>query len=406
MGFAPFAAFGFPGGIPLFSTMYDIAVGGPAAAGTGVGAAIGGAPASGTGWSESMINGLTSRSASVYGDVIWHVTPSVNATFGLRYTRDSKTTTWLVPAAATADPQALAVTHAIFGLNNILFGSASLLAPVVPSATKTWTDASPRLVLDHKVNPNTMVFASVSRGYQSGGYNVFAPGGAFAPEKMSNLETGFKTYFPRSKLALNASLFSYRFKNLQGITLGPGSPLPTYIITNADQKAFGLDLDGNIKVTSKVRMFGAFEYLDQTYDKKSFFDHTGAEVDLSGQPTGAPKLQLMGGVNVGWQALGGHMSMTLQASHTSKTRCNAQVVAQWGCLNNGSFKTGTARDRSDLKLGWSNTDRSMSVALLVNNLLDKRYVGTPSGQAGTSLGTPFSDISAPRSIRLELKASM
>jgi iron complex outermembrane receptor protein len=38
--------------------------------------------------------------------------------------------------------------------------------------------------------------------------------GAFAPEKMTNIEAGFKTYFPATKLALNASVFSYRFKNL------------------------------------------------------------------------------------------------------------------------------------------------------------------------------------------------
>ena len=76
-------------------------------------------------------------------------------------------------------------------------------------------------------------------------------------------------------------------------------------------------------------MFGALEYLDQTYDKNSFTDWSGRSVDLAGQPTGSPKLTMMAGVNVGWEALGGHMDSTLQGNYVSERRCNAQVIQQW-----------------------------------------------------------------------------
>lgn len=395
----PFAAGGIPAGLPLFPVLYGFAMGD----GT---PGSGGAPASGTRWTESMVNGLTSRSASIYGDVIWHFTPASNVTFGLRFTHDSKTASWQVPAAVSSDPNAAAVANAVLGLGNIIFANASLLAPAVPSASKSWNDTSPRLVLDHKLDGNTMLFASIARGYQSGGYNVFAPGGAFEPETMTNLEAGFKSYFRALRLAVNGSVFNYRFKNLQGIDLVSGVPLPTYKITSSDQKATGFDLDGNLKVTDALRLFGALEYLDQTYDKKSFTDSAGTETNLSGQATGAPALQMMGGVALNWPAFDGHLDLTLQANYTSKTRCNALVISQWGCLSGGAFNTGVARTRSDLKFGWSSADHRYGIAFLVNNLFDKRYVGAPGGQTAGVFGTAYSDLTPPRHFAVELKASM
>ena len=400
----PFAAGGIPAGAPLFPILYGLALGD----GTPF---SGGAPASGTLWTEHMINGLTSKSASVYGDVIWHLSPGTNLTVGVRMTHDSKTTSWTVPAATSSDPTAAMVAQGVLGLKNILLANASMVAPLFPQASKSWNDTSPRFVLDHKLDANTMVFASVSKGYQSGGFNVFQPSdakGAFAPEKMSNFEAGFKTWLPLLKLALNGSVFSFRFKNLQGIELVSvsGGGVPTYNITSSNQKGTGADLDCSIKVSQAVRVFGALEYLDQTYDKNSFTDWSGRSVDLAGQPTGSPKLTMMAGVNVGWEALGGHMDSTLQGNYVSERRCNAQVIQQWGCLRSGAFEPGSATQRVDFKLGWMNSDRRYGVTLLVNNLLNKRYVGGPGGQSANTLGTPYSSLTTPRYIGLALTGNM
>jgi iron complex outermembrane receptor protein len=400
----PFAAGGIPDGYPLFPILYGFAMGD----GT---PGSGGAPKSGTRWAEHMINGLTSKSASVYGDVIWHLDAATNLTVGVRVTHDSKTASWTLPPATSSDPTAAAVASAVLGIPNILLAGASMTAPLFPEASKNWHDTSPRVVLDRKLSANTMVFASVSKGYQSGGFNVFSPsdaGGAFAPEKMTNVEAGFKTYFPAAKLSLNASVFSYRFKNLQGIELVSvsGAGVPSYNIRSSDQRANGADVDASFKVSQAMRLFGAAEYLDQTYDKNSYTTWSGKPVDLSGQTTGHPKLTMMAGVNVAWPALNGHADMTLQGNYTSATRCNAQIVEKWGCLRGGAFDTGVATQRADLKLGWTNSDHSFGVALVVNNLFDKRYIGTPGGQAANSLGTSYSSVTPPRYVGVILTASM
>jgi iron complex outermembrane receptor protein len=400
----PFAAGGIPPGMPLFPLLYGFALGD----GT---PGSGGAPATGTRWTEHMFNGLTSKSASVYTDVIWHLTPATNLTVGVRMTHDSKDTSWAVPAATSSDPMVTAIINGVLGLDNILLAGAAMTAPLFPSASKSWNDTSPRLVLDHKLDANTMLFASASKGYQSGGFNVFSPsdaGGAFAPEKMTNVEAGFKTYIPAAKLAVNGSLFTYRFKNLQGIELVSvsGAGVPSYSIRSSDQRGSGADVDASFKVSQAMRLFGAAEYLDQTFDKNSYTDWSGNVVDLAGQPTGHPKLTMMAGINVAMEALGGHADMTLQGSYTSQTRCNAQIVEKWGCLRGGAFDTGSATQRADLKLGWMNADRRYGVALVVNNLFDKRYAGTPGGQAANQLGTPYSSITPPRYVGLVLTARL
>jgi iron complex outermembrane receptor protein len=98
--------------------------------------------------------------------------------------------------------------------------------------------------------------------------------------------------------------------------------------------------------------------------------------------------------------------MTLQGSYTSQTRCNVQIVEKWGCLRGGAFDTGSATQRADLKLGWMNADRRYGVALVVNNLFDKRYAGTPGGQAANQLGTPYSSITPPRYVGVVLTARL
>ncbi len=357
---------------------------------------------SGTIWTESMVNGVKSNSVAAFGDVIWHLSPATNLTTGVRWTRDEKETRWYVPNATSSDGNVAALTMAGgFGATNIIFADAAATAAIPVKASASWTDLSPRVVIDHKLDANTLVFASLSKGYQSGGHSVFDPLAKFAPETMKNFEAGFKASFPRAKAVLNGSFFSYRFTNLQGIELVSAGAVPVYDITSSDIKANGIDLDGSIKLNSLVRLFGALEYLDQTFDKKAY----GAG-DMNGQAVGTPKLTLMAGASFGWAAVGGRADLTVQGTHSSKVRCNDKSIAEFGCQTSGAVAPGEARTRYDMKLGWMNGSGNYGVALIVNNLLDKQYAGAPGGQSGSTMGTYYSDVSAPRYVGVELKTTL
>jgi iron complex outermembrane recepter protein len=368
---------------------------------------------SGDPWSESLLNDATTKAYSAYGDIIWHLTADTNLTTGLRATRETKSASWYVPAP---NAPTLGGIEAIIG--NQIFLEAAKLAASKTSSSHNWNDLSPRFVLDHRFSPDTMGFASFSRGYQSGGYNVFVPGGRFDPEHMTNYEIGIKNYFPDIGLTLNGSVFHYRFTDLQDISLtSSGGGVPVYVINSSNQSATGVDFDGSFKVSDDVRLFGAGEYISQHYDKKIYNSQipgNSVAMDLEGQAVGTPFLTLMGGVNVGWDLFAGRTDLTLQGTYTSATRCNDQKREEFGCLDNGPARTGKPTTRVDAKLAWERTDHRFGIALIVNNVFDKRYLeSSPNGaspfsgnQSSFTLGTPYASITPPRFWGLEFTAGL
>jgi iron complex outermembrane receptor protein len=373
-------------------------------------------------WREDSRSVLHTRSASLFADVIWHGGPATNFTAGLRWSHDRKTMRWHIPSRSSPELDAvLNGTAALTGVDagavpaNLVFVAGPFAATPV-SESKSWSNWSPRFVVDHKLDKDTLLFASLSQGYQAGGFNIFTPPNpasasaaerdpSFAPEKMTNLELGFKMSLPRARATLNGSLFAYAFKNLQDIKLTGGGAVPTYNIVNSDQKARGLDLDGRVKLGQGTTVFGSAELIDQTYTRYRTVDSGGGVVlDLSGQTVGTPLWSGMAGVTQSWDVAGGHANATLQGNYRGRTRCNDDTRALQ-CLRAAAFSTGGGGTRSDLRLGWDSPSRRYGVALIVNNLFDRRYVYNLDGQGKTS-GVPYASISPPRIIALELKGSL
>jgi iron complex outermembrane receptor protein len=402
------------GGDPNFAMLF----GGLAAAGLpGVG------PSTVFSWDETHYSDVKTRSASIYGDTIWHLTAATNLTAGLRYTQDKKQMTWYVPGRVS--PQLdnflnsfgpLAGLNAASFPSNVIFATAAQLASSPVTRDKDWTDFSPRLVLDHKLDPDTLLFTSIARGYQAGGFNIFTPPNpasptatgrdpSFEPEKMTNFEAGVKMSLPALKATINASLFAYKFKNLQDIQLYSVGSLPTYNVVSSDQKAQGLDLDGRMRITPRVTVFGGMEYIDQTYTRYQRLDAAGnVSLNLGGQPVGTPRLTAMAGVNLNWEAGAGRGSLNFQGTHSSATRCNSDT-AKLSCLSTARLRTGVATTKFDARLAWDSASGRYGAALLVNNVFDKRYIQTLGGQT-EQFGAPYSDLTAPRQVAVEFRASM
>jgi iron complex outermembrane receptor protein len=210
--------------------------------------------------------------------------------------------------------------------------------------------------------------------------------------------------------SFEASVFHYKFSNLQNITLVTvRNSLPVYDVTTSDESATGVDLDGRYRVARDAWLFGSAEYMTQKYDQYSFLDDiTGQPVNLDGQPVGTPLLMLTLGGRVAWGLGSGKAEFLLQGTHQSATRCNTQLAEGFGCLNEGSVQSGIAQTKLDLRLGWTSAEHRFGVALLVNNLLNKQYLSVPSGggESAYTLGTPYASITAPRIVSVEVKASL
>jgi iron complex outermembrane receptor protein len=376
-------------------------------------------------WQESMINKGSYKSYALYGDAIWHLTDRMNFTTGVRFTYDSKDFSWFNPPRAApgldADLAALNQVGFFPGLvqagaltqqqaaqaqaqlaQNIEFNNpAATYARVAMS--NSWTNVSPRFVLDYKLTPDMLVYGSVTEGYQSGGFNAEAVGGAYQPEKIWSYEAGLKSYFREQHLLVNASLFAYKFSNLQALNLvANGSAIPTYQVTSSDQTATGLDFEARWQPTHDFRMVLSSEYIDQIY--KNYITPDG--INLNEQPVGTPFWSAAVGFDYTQHGVaGGSINYSLSDAYTGATRCNSDPL-QGTCLSAPTFTVGEAKQHTDGRIGWDRDDRKLGVALYVKNIFNNRYVNSIGNTSANTLGTPYATVSPPRMIGLEVHAAM
>ena len=354
-------------------------------------------------WQENMFNHGYSRAYAAYGDVIWHLGGAWNLTTGARFTHDERDFSWFNPTrTATALDSSLA-TLTEFGVplppfpftQNLVFNTAaSTSAPL--RLNNSWNNTSPRVVIDYKPVTDVMFFASYSQGYEAGGYNALSPGAKYEPEKVNNYELGMKSEFFDHRLLVNASVYHYQYTNLQQLSLvsnGNGA-LPQYEVTLSDQRATGADFEAHWQATEGLRLNFVAAYIDLTYQTYTTPDGT----NVSGQPVGEPLWSFAGGLDYLWRDVaGGDFDFTLQDAYRGATRCNADSEATGGCFSNANFSVGGAQNRTDGRLAWTSHGRTAyTVALYVNNLFDKQYATGIQLISATTLGTPFTNITAPR----------
>ncbi len=400
----------------------------------------------GDSWTESMFNTGKYKAAAAYGDVIWKVTKDTNVTAGVRFTHDSKSFTWFNPPRVAPELDAklgalnslgffdgvtaqqslieqqmglppgylaAALTQAVGTPNlgqalqglmtsNINFNSPEATAQVLRKSA-SWNNTSPRLVVDHHLDKDTMVFASVTRGYQAGGFNAIYKEGVstFSPETITNYEMGIKGGIKSAGLFYTASLFHYDFNNLQSIgTSKSQSGILTYVVNVSDQKATGADLEGVWQLSPNWRLNAATELLNQTYKHYIYSPDADTQVNMAGQPVGTPRVTATLGVNARYAMLGGESSATLNWAYRGAVRCNSESSDKYACGSFPAFRVGAPISRIDLRLGWDAPQKKWGVAAIVTNLTDKQQVAYVSS-TGSAVGSRTANITAPREIALE-----
>ena len=74
---------------------------------------------------------------------------------------------------------------------------------------------TPKIGIDYDVAPGTLLYASYSKGFKSGTYNLGSGGPPLKPEKVDAYEAGLKTTFADGRLRANLAGFYYSYKDLQ-----------------------------------------------------------------------------------------------------------------------------------------------------------------------------------------------
>jgi iron complex outermembrane receptor protein len=139
--------------------------------------------------------------------------------------------------------------------------------PVRPTRSKSFSDVQPRVVIDHKLNGDQLIYATYATGFRSGGFNGVG-GRPFDAETLRNYEIGYKSTWWDHRLRLNAAVFQSRSEDYQFfyIDFDQGG---AQVIDNLDKVEFtGAELEWQLQATRYWTLLGAVGLLDS--DIKSF----------------------------------------------------------------------------------------------------------------------------------------
>ena len=366
-------------------------------------------------WNERFTNTLSTTAYAAFGDVIWRATDKLNLTFGLRYTRDEKDFTWLNTPRNAPELEAkldlleslgffdalaqmgIPITRELLTFDMAFIDPPAMVNKgVLVRDKRSWSDFSPRFVVDYHFNDKAMVFGSLAKGYKAGGFNALQIGPAFENEDVWNAEVGIKQSFGR--FSYNASLFHYRYDNRQSIRLidpDPNNPvdISRFVFDTGDLEATGIDFDMRWKVTDAFTLDAQAEWIDSKY--KDYVTPEG--VDLDGEPTGEPRFTASVGAAYR-MSLGDSGDLRLSARHAyrGRTRCNAGSDQQGDCGVNALLDIGEPRERTDVRVGWTSPQGTWSWAVYGNNIFDNQYVKGLNTYGRGPLGVVGATISEPR----------
>ncbi len=222
--------------------------------------------APGTGMVSEIFDS-NSNSWALFGQTDIHLTDAWTLTVGLRYTDERKTGKGRF---FVVDPWAALPLGAILPPP-----LAQALAPtqIFPPATdydKRRSEAqwSGNLILAWSINDALNTYASYSRGYKAGGFNLdrsagFAnPSYTFEPEFIDNYELGLKSRFWEDRAQLNIAVFYQKVKDFQ-TTLFDGIK---FNLANAgDMDIYGVELESQTQLSENLHWTFAVTYLDATY---------------------------------------------------------------------------------------------------------------------------------------------
>lgn len=197
------------------------------------------------------------ESYAVYGQGTYRfgAEEQFGVTLGMRYSWDSKTFQINQNGAAP-------------------FTNATQIA--LNGGAKKFNAPTGNLTFDYRASDDVNLYARVSRGYRSGGFNARQtvtynaadstknfPLTPFNEETIDAYEVGFKTEFDR-RVRLNGSLFYNVYKN-QLVTLpipitGGGS-FGNAVVNAGKTNYYGLELEGRFALTDNFSLDGAFGYV-------------------------------------------------------------------------------------------------------------------------------------------------
>jgi outer membrane receptor protein involved in Fe transport len=132
---------------------------------------------------------------------------------------------------------------------------------------------------DWDLNPSSMMYANVSRGFKAGGF--FASGNSsdlvgnkFNPETLLAYAVGSKNRFNGDRVQPNGEAFFWDYKNHQENYLAPSNTGGSFnfVTQKADAEIYGLDLELDLLLSGNDKLSSKLQYLNAKYTRARFIN--------------------------------------------------------------------------------------------------------------------------------------
>jgi outer membrane receptor protein involved in Fe transport len=229
-----------------------------------------------------------------FGSLDYSITDKLTVEGSLRYTDRKNQFT-----GCLQDPgNGLLATaiHNTFHVNTVPGGCVTQASPgvLLPNVDTPLNEdnTSFRGSLNYKLDANSLLYASVSRGYKAGSFSLL-PGilaKQFAPvvqESVLAYEVGFKTSLADPRIQLTGATFYYDYTNKQlsgRVIVPPFGPLPT-LVNVPKSRVYGAELETTWIPVQGLRIAGGVTYVNSRVEKNPVnpFDSYGNVANFVGE---------------------------------------------------------------------------------------------------------------------------
>jgi len=222
----------------------------------------------------------------------------------------------------------------------------------------------PKASVSFDVTKDVMTYATVARGFLSGGYNFHyadnADDLAFDPEHLTSYEAGIKAMILDEKLVLNLAVFHLDIQDKQ-VKVWPVGELPTARdLTNAaEASSNGIEVEIQARPITGLAMFAGFGYTDSRFDNWIAEQSTGTVYNYNDKYLpNVPRYTYNAGIQ--YRSPGG-LFMRTDIFGTGRYYTDSENTQEVGGYETVNMKIGYE---------WEHCD----IALWAKNIFDKAYV--------------------------------
>ncbi|WP_421729607.1 TonB-dependent receptor [Brevundimonas sp.] len=322
---------------------------------------------------------VDTESYSAFGQVEYDISDTLKFTGGLRITRDEKDYSYL----ETCDGPLCAS----------FIAPGSLAANGLTTDNHDETGVSGRLALDWRPNDDTLLYASINRGYKAFNYNAGFVGQAplsgfrFDGENLMAYEVGGKFDLLDGRVRFNAAAFYYDYADYQAFDQRGFN----FTLFNTDAEIYGADMELTVRPGAGFQLKAGLALLDTNVSNVPI---GGSLVDRIAPQSPDYTLDLSVSKNFAFEF--GDLDMSINANYTDDSY--AQLSNAPATLIPGDWL-------ANARVSLTSVDGRYEVAVFVNNLFDEARETFAFDVSGPPLGGSYRTYALPRWVGVSVRTN-